>query len=116
MPASAAEICSALGVESVLVSEGELADGFRFAYARAKLACEVAGAATIAALLGGRVPLEAGETVLAVVSGGNIAPKPPLLFWPHDEGRRPSRVRSRDGALRVRQHVSDAFDESRPPR
>ena len=69
------EICSALGVESVLVSEDELADGFRFAYARAKLACEAAGAATIAALLGGRVPLEAGETVVAVVSGGNIAPE-----------------------------------------
>jgi threonine dehydratase len=69
------EICSALGVESVLVSEDELVEGFRFAYARSKLACEAAGAATIAALLAGRVPLEAGETVVAVVSGGNIAPE-----------------------------------------
>jgi threonine dehydratase len=68
-------ICSALGVESVLVSEEELAEGFRFLYARAKLACEVAGAATAAALLAGKVPLEGGERVAAVVSGGNIVPE-----------------------------------------
>jgi threonine dehydratase len=69
------EICSALGVESVLVSEDELAEGFRFVYARAKLACEVAGAATTAALLAGKVQLAGGERVVAVVSGGNIAPE-----------------------------------------
>lgn len=66
-------ICRELGVESVLVSEEGLREGFRFAYARAKLACEVAGAATTAALLTGRVPLEGGEKVVAVVSGGNVA-------------------------------------------
>lgn len=66
-------ICRDLGVESVLVSEEGLKEGFRFAYARAKLACEVAGAATAAALLTGRVPLEGGEKVVAVVSGGNVA-------------------------------------------
>jgi threonine dehydratase len=69
------EICGALGVESVLVSEDDLAEGLRFVYARAKLACEVAGAATAAALLAGKVPLEGGESVAAVVSGGNIAPE-----------------------------------------
>jgi threonine dehydratase len=66
-------ICGKLGVESVLVSEEALREGFRFAYARAKLACEVAGAATTAALLAGKVPLEGGEKVVAVVSGGNVA-------------------------------------------
>jgi threonine dehydratase len=69
------EVCSALGVESVLVSEEELKDAFRFMYGRMKLACEAAGAATAAALLAGKVDLEPGQTVAAVVSGGNIAPE-----------------------------------------
>ena len=69
------DLCGAAGVESVLVSEEELKDGFRFAYERCKLACEAAGAAGIAALLAGKVPLERGETVVVVVSGGNVAPE-----------------------------------------
>jgi threonine dehydratase len=69
------EICSALGVESVLVSEAELAEAFRWLYVRTKLACELGAAASTAALLSGKVPLEHGETVVAVVSGGNIAPQ-----------------------------------------
>jgi len=60
----------ALGVEPVLVTEDELAEGFRFLYQRAKLACEPAGAAAVAALLAGKV--EGGRTV-CVVSGGNVA-------------------------------------------
>jgi threonine dehydratase len=40
-----------------------------------KLACEAAGAATAAALLAGKVELEPGTKVAAVVSGGNVAPK-----------------------------------------
>jgi threonine dehydratase len=71
----AVEICSRLGVESVLVSEAELADAFRWLYVRTKLACELGAAASTAALLSGKVLLEPGETVVAVVSGGNIAPK-----------------------------------------
>jgi threonine dehydratase len=69
------EICSALGVQSVLVSEAELAEAFRWLYVRTKLACELGAAASTAALLSGKVPLEPGETVVAVVSGGNIAPQ-----------------------------------------
>jgi threonine dehydratase len=68
-------ICGALGVESVLVTEDDLKDGFRFMYGRMKLACEVAGAATAAALLAGKVELEPGSQVAAVVSGGNVAPE-----------------------------------------
>jgi threonine dehydratase len=68
-------ICGALGVESVLVSEDDLKEGFRFMYSRMKLACEVAGAATAAALLAGKVELEPGAKVAAVVSGGNVAPE-----------------------------------------
>jgi threonine dehydratase len=68
-------ICAELGVESVLVSEDELVEGFRFLYGRAKLACELAGAATTAALLAGKVALEPSSNVVAVVSGGNIVPE-----------------------------------------
>jgi threonine dehydratase len=71
----AVEICSRLGVESVLVSEEDLGDAFRWLYARTKLACELGAAASTAALLSGKVRVESGETVVAVVSGGNIAAK-----------------------------------------
>jgi threonine dehydratase len=69
------EICRELGVESVLVSEDELFDAFRWTYARTKLACELGGAAPVAALLAGKAGVRKGETVVAVVSGGNIAPQ-----------------------------------------
>ena len=46
--------------EIVLVTEDEIAEAMRFLYGRAKLACEPAGAATTAALLAGKVPLEPG--------------------------------------------------------
>jgi threonine dehydratase len=67
------EVCSRLGVESLLVSEDDLVEGFRFMYGRMKLAVELAGAATAAALLSGKVELEPGQTVGAVISGGNVA-------------------------------------------
>jgi threonine dehydratase len=57
----------------VLVSEEEIENAFRFLYTRAKLACEPAGAASTAALLAGKVPLSDGQTVVVVVSGGNVA-------------------------------------------
>jgi threonine dehydratase len=68
-------ICGDIGVESRLVSENDLVEGFRFLYTRAKLACELGGAATTAALLSGKVEVEPGSTVVAVVSGGNVAPE-----------------------------------------
>ena len=58
-------------VESVLVSEREIEDAFRFLYERAKLACEPAGAVAVAAILAGK----ASGAVAAVVSGGNVAPE-----------------------------------------
>ena len=67
--------CRELGVESVLVDEDELADAVRWLYARTKLACEVGAAASAAALLSGKVAVEPGQTVVAVVSGGNIGPE-----------------------------------------
>jgi threonine dehydratase len=68
-------ICRELEVESVLVSEEELFEAFRWLYARTKLACELGAAAATAALLSGKVPVETGATVVSVVSGGNVAPE-----------------------------------------
>jgi threonine dehydratase len=68
-------ICSEAGVESVLVADAEIEEGFRFLYERAKLAAEPGGAAGVASLLAGRVPDVEGKTVVAVVSGGNVAPE-----------------------------------------
>jgi threonine dehydratase len=67
------EICRERVDGVVLVTEEEIKTGMRFLYARAKLACEPAGAATTGALLAGKIPLAPGETVVAVVSGGNVA-------------------------------------------
>jgi threonine dehydratase len=71
---NAVAICRELGVESVLVSEDEIADGMRFLYTRAKLACEPAAAVGVAALRAGKVAV-GGEPVAVVVSGGNVAPQ-----------------------------------------
>jgi threonine dehydratase len=67
----ALQICRG-AVDSLLVSEEEIADAMRFLYTRAKLACEPAGAAAVAAIHAGKVDL-AGP-VVAVVSGGNAVP------------------------------------------
>jgi threonine dehydratase len=61
--------------EVVLVTEDEIAGGVRLLYERAKLACEPSGAAATAALLAGKVAVEPGSTVVAIVSGGNAAAK-----------------------------------------
>jgi threonine dehydratase len=68
----AVRLCLEHGVESVLVSEGEIRAGFRFLYERAKLAAEPGGAAGVAALLAGRIADVEGATVAVVVSGGNV--------------------------------------------
>ena len=66
-------VCRERVDEVVLVTDDEIAEGMRFLYARAKLACEPAGAAAVAALLAGKVRTEPGSPVVAVVSGGNVA-------------------------------------------
>lgn len=68
------EVASRLVDEVVLVSDVEIADAMRFLYGRAKLACEPAAAAPIAALLQARLDV-AGRNVVAVVSGGNVLPE-----------------------------------------
>jgi threonine dehydratase len=76
-PPFAGELTLAVGRERVdrvvLVTEEEIAAAMRFLYARAKLACEPSGAAATAALLAGKIAVEPGSTVVAIVSGGNTA-------------------------------------------
>jgi threonine dehydratase len=68
----ATETFAERGIDPVLVSEGEIEEGFRFLYERAKLACEPAGAAAVAAVLAGKVE---GTRIVCVVSGGNVSAK-----------------------------------------
>ncbi len=60
--------------EVIHVSDDEICHATRWLYQSAKLACEPAGAATTAALLSNRVRLTRTETVVAIISGGNIDP------------------------------------------
>ena len=52
------------------MTEDEIAAAMRFLYGRAKLACEPAAAAAVAALLSGKIE---GGTMCCVVSGGNVS-------------------------------------------
>ena len=61
------------GITTVPVEEEEIEAGMRFLYERAKLACEPAGAAAVAAVMSGKVAAEEGQTVVCVVTGGNVA-------------------------------------------
>jgi threonine dehydratase len=83
--ANCVRVCTDLCVESILVTEAALEEAFRFMYGRMKLACEVAGGATAAALLSGAFVPEPGQTVAAVVSGGNVAPKTAAAILNSDE-------------------------------
>ena len=65
---------SLIGTARQLVSDEELCDAFRWIYARMKLACELGAAASTAAILSGKIVVERGQNVVAVVSGGNLAP------------------------------------------
>jgi threonine dehydratase len=71
--ALALETVQERGIDVVLVEDDEIEDGLRFLYERAKLACEPAGAASAAALMTEKVGVDEGETVVCVVSGGNVA-------------------------------------------
>jgi threonine dehydratase len=69
---NALEVLRANAVESVLVTEEEIREAFRFLYVRAKLACEPAAAVGVAAVLAGKI--DPGPLAV-VVSGGNVVPE-----------------------------------------
>jgi threonine dehydratase len=56
----------------VLLDDAAILGGMRFGLERMKQALEPAGAAALAALLFGRIPIEDGERVAVVASGGNV--------------------------------------------
>jgi threonine dehydratase len=57
--------------EVVLVTDDEIRAGMRMLLERAKVLAEPAGAAGLAALLAGKIPV-AGKKVVVVISGGNV--------------------------------------------
>jgi threonine dehydratase len=56
----------------VLLDDAEILAGLRFAAERMKQVLEPAGAAALAAVLHGRIPVRDGERVCVVFSGGNV--------------------------------------------
>jgi threonine dehydratase len=56
----------------VLLEDDEILSGVQFAIERTKQALEPAGAAALAAVLHGRIPIHEGERVVVVASGGNV--------------------------------------------
>lgn len=56
----------------VLVRDEDIIGAVRDLSSYAKLIAEPAGAASLAALLSGRVQLERGSNVVAIVTGGNV--------------------------------------------
>jgi threonine dehydratase len=66
------EVINALVDDLVAVTDADMLLAIRFLLERAKLLAEPAGAATVAALMSGKVSVPAGKKVVAVVSGGNF--------------------------------------------
>ena len=56
----------------VLIDDATILAGLRFALERMKQVLEPAGAAALAAVLAGAVPIKDGERVVVVASGGNV--------------------------------------------
>jgi threonine dehydratase len=56
----------------VLLDDPTILAGVRFAVERLKQVIEPAGAAALAAVLAGRIPIRDGERVACVLSGGNV--------------------------------------------
>jgi threonine dehydratase len=67
------EMCSRLLDGIVLLDDPTILAGVRFGLERLKQLLEPAGAAALAAVLAGRIPIRDGERVAVVLSGGNVA-------------------------------------------
>ena len=65
-------ICSRYLDAIVLIDDPTILGGLRFAAERMKQVLEPAGAAALAALISGRIPVRAGERVCVIASGGNV--------------------------------------------
>jgi threonine dehydratase len=67
------ELCQRYLDGVVLVDDPTILAGVRFAAERMKQILEPAGAAALAAVLFGKVPIRPGERVVVIASGGNVA-------------------------------------------
>ncbi len=65
-------ICAKYLDDIVLLDDETILGGLRFAAERMKQVLEPAGAAALAALLAGRIPIRDGERVCVIFSGGNV--------------------------------------------
>ena len=65
-------ICARYLEDIVLIDDATILAGLRFAAERMKQVLEPAGAAALAAVISGRIPIRAGERVCVVASGGNV--------------------------------------------
>ncbi|TIX22419.1 MAG: pyridoxal-phosphate dependent enzyme, partial [Mesorhizobium sp.] len=63
---------SAAGVRGVTVDDASVRRAMKIAFERMKLVLEPSGAASLAALLGGKVDVK-DKTVLVVATGGNVS-------------------------------------------
>jgi threonine dehydratase len=59
--------------DDVLLEDATILAGLRFALERLKQVLEPAGAAALAAVLSGAIPIRDGERVCVILSGGNVA-------------------------------------------
>lgn len=60
-----------LDVHPVLVSDDEISDARRFLWQRLRVLAEPGACVALASVLGGQTAIQAGQTVVVVVSGGN---------------------------------------------
>ena len=65
-------ICQRYLDDIVLIDDATILRGLRFAAERMKQVLEPAGAAALAAVIHGRIPIRDGERVCVVASGGNV--------------------------------------------
>jgi len=65
------DVCRRLVEDVILVSEASMLDAIVLLLTRCKILAEAAGAAPVAALVEGLLPIPPGSTVVAVISGGN---------------------------------------------
>ena len=70
------DLAKAVGVESVLVSDGAIVEAQTALWQAHRLLVEPAGAAALAAMMSGAYAPAPGERVAILVCGGNIAPDP----------------------------------------
>jgi threonine dehydratase len=65
-------ICATYLDDIVIIDDDTILAGLRFAAERMKQVLEPAGAAALAAVINGRIPIREGERVCVVASGGNV--------------------------------------------